>query len=340
MKTITSESDSKVILSTEKTEDFLVSILISSYNYGRYLSQAIDSALNQTYGNVEVIVVDDGSTDSSSELIKSYGDQVIAVLKENGGQASAMNAGFAASSGKVICLLDADDLFLPEKVSYVADLFQENPDIDWVFNQSARLDATEINAEDLADIFQKVRVESCQTQLDKIDFRRGVIKGKIPDFPPSTSNLCFSRRIMEKIFPLPEVKGVSGVAISDLYIHTLAIGLSTGYSTKQDFGIYRCHEINVGSSFQIKRRRAAEININTGYWIRKNFPQFKHVSNKFLSRGYATYLSTCYAKSRELSIIREEKVEPYLNDNSLFMKLKVSLMVLYYWIKLRFKEFV
>lgn len=61
----------------------LVSIIINNYNYGRFLREAIDSALNQTYPHVEVIVVDDGSTDGSQEIITSYGDRVIPVLKEN-----------------------------------------------------------------------------------------------------------------------------------------------------------------------------------------------------------------------------------------------------------------
>jgi glycosyltransferase involved in cell wall biosynthesis len=97
----------------------LVTILINNYNYGRFLTDAIDSALNQTYRNVEVIVVDDGSTDDSREIVASYGSRIIFVMKENGGQASALNAGFAASRGEIICLLDADDSFDACKVERV-----------------------------------------------------------------------------------------------------------------------------------------------------------------------------------------------------------------------------
>jgi glycosyltransferase involved in cell wall biosynthesis len=96
-----------------------VTILINNYNYGRFLRDAIDSALNQTYRDIEVIVVDDGSTDNSREIIASYGDRIISILKENGGQASAFNAGFSASRGDIICLLDSDDLFYPDKVERV-----------------------------------------------------------------------------------------------------------------------------------------------------------------------------------------------------------------------------
>jgi glycosyltransferase involved in cell wall biosynthesis len=99
----------------------LVSILINNYNYGHFLADAIDSALAQTYPHVEVIVVDDGSTDHSRAVIANYGDKIISVLKANGGQASAFNAGFAAAQGEIICFLDADDICLPTKVAEVVN---------------------------------------------------------------------------------------------------------------------------------------------------------------------------------------------------------------------------
>src|SRR5258708_23497185 len=101
----------------------LVSILINNYNYGRFLTNAIDSALAQTYQRIEVVIVDDGSTDNSREIISSYGDRIIPVLKENGGQASAFNAGVEASRGEILSFLDADDSFFPEKISHVVALF-------------------------------------------------------------------------------------------------------------------------------------------------------------------------------------------------------------------------
>jgi glycosyltransferase involved in cell wall biosynthesis len=102
----------------------LVTILINNYNYGRFLRDAIESALNQSYGKVEVVVVDDGSTDESRDIISSYGSRIVAVLKENGGQASTLNVGIAASHGEIICLLDADDSFDPGKVERVVPYCQ------------------------------------------------------------------------------------------------------------------------------------------------------------------------------------------------------------------------
>jgi glycosyltransferase involved in cell wall biosynthesis len=101
----------------------LVSIIINNYNYGRFLSQSIDSALGQTYPSAQVIVVDDGSTDHSRDVIATYGERIIPILKENGGQSSALNAGVAASGGEILCFLDADDAFHPGKVERVVEAF-------------------------------------------------------------------------------------------------------------------------------------------------------------------------------------------------------------------------
>jgi glycosyltransferase involved in cell wall biosynthesis len=103
-----------------------VTILINNYNYGRFLAEAIDSALDQTYRNIEVIVVDDGSVDNSREIISGYGNRIIPILKENGGQASAFNAGIVASRGEIICMLDSDDLFHPNKVEKIVSHCRPN----------------------------------------------------------------------------------------------------------------------------------------------------------------------------------------------------------------------
>ena len=88
----------------------LVSIVINNYNYARYVAATIDSALAQTWHPLEVIVVDDGSTDDSWSVIEGYGDRVRAIQQPNGGQGAAYNAGFAASRGEWVMFLDSDDL--------------------------------------------------------------------------------------------------------------------------------------------------------------------------------------------------------------------------------------
>jgi Glycosyl transferase family 2 len=104
-----------------------VDIVVNNHDYGRYLGAAIDSALAQTYRDVRVIVVDDGSSDDSREVLRDYEGLVEAVLKENGGQASALNAGLARCRGEVVMFLDADDLLHPEAVERAVAALAADP---------------------------------------------------------------------------------------------------------------------------------------------------------------------------------------------------------------------
>jgi glycosyltransferase involved in cell wall biosynthesis len=101
------------------------SIVINNYNYAHFLNQAIESALAQTHGNTEVIVIDDGSTDHSAEIIGSYGDRIVAVFKSNGGQSSCYYRGYEVASGDVVLFLDADDYLHPHCISEVVNHWKE-----------------------------------------------------------------------------------------------------------------------------------------------------------------------------------------------------------------------
>ncbi len=103
-----------------------VSVVIDNYNYGRYLGEAVESVLAQDFaGGIECIVVDDGSTDESRRVISGFGERVRAILQENQGQASAFNAGFAAATAPIVCLLDSDDYWSPDKLKKIVPLFDD-----------------------------------------------------------------------------------------------------------------------------------------------------------------------------------------------------------------------
>ena len=97
-------------------EQPLVSIVIPCYNREKYISDAIDSALAQTYSNIEVIVVDDGSIDGSVDVVRQYGDRVKLVLQDNGGVNVARNRCFRESRGDFLVFLDSDDWLSPDIV--------------------------------------------------------------------------------------------------------------------------------------------------------------------------------------------------------------------------------
>ena len=105
-----------------------VSIVIPVYNGSNYLQEAIDSALAQTYANYEIIVVDDGSTDTTRDIIQSYGEKVRGYHKGNGGVASALNLGIQNMQGEYFAWLSHDDLWLPDKIEKQIHFFDLNPD--------------------------------------------------------------------------------------------------------------------------------------------------------------------------------------------------------------------
>ena len=103
-----------------------VSIIIPVYNGGKYVSMAIDSALRQTYDNIEIIVVNDGSTDDTEKICKSYGDKIKYIKKENGGVSTALNAAIKQMTGQYFSWLSHDDLYYPEKVEKEIKYLEEN----------------------------------------------------------------------------------------------------------------------------------------------------------------------------------------------------------------------
>ena len=103
----------------------LVSAIIPNYNYARYVGEAVESALGQTYPNIEVIVVDDGSTDNSLEVLEQYRDRIKIIEQKNSGVCVARNRGVAESAGEYIAFLDADDVWLPKKIEKQVQLFQK-----------------------------------------------------------------------------------------------------------------------------------------------------------------------------------------------------------------------
>ncbi|HET8955206.1 MAG TPA: glycosyltransferase family A protein [Solirubrobacterales bacterium] len=109
-----------------------IDIVVTNHNYGRFLPEAIESACAQTHPAVSVVVVDDGSSDDSREVLRRYEDRVEVVLKEQGGQASALNAGIERCRGEVLLVLDADDVLRPHAAERVAAAFAARPELSKV----------------------------------------------------------------------------------------------------------------------------------------------------------------------------------------------------------------
>ncbi|NER50667.1 MAG: glycosyltransferase [Symploca sp. SIO1A3] len=296
----------------------LVSILINNYNYGRFLSEAIDSALKQSYSNIEVIVVDDGSTDNSQEVIKSYGEKIIPILKQNGGQASAFNAGFAASRGEIICFLDSDDLWKTDKVAEVVKTFIENPDIGWCFH----------SLEFFSTTIQKISQRTTKGTSGKYDLtyhlQRGKIRNKIPEFNLATSGMCFNRALLGQILPMPEVIRIT----SDDYIKYIALGVSPGFILLEDLALQRIHDNNAYTFRSDKQQLKAKIHTLTAYWMKINFPSLSKFTNNLLATGMKIYWN-----SGGIEVEGHKLIKSYLSSATLLEKFKIYTRVFYYYLR-------
>jgi glycosyltransferase involved in cell wall biosynthesis len=112
-----------------------VSVIIPTYNYGKYIKKAIDSVLAQTYRDFEIIVVDDGSTDNTRQIVNNIKSKKIRYLyKENGGPGSARNYALREASGDLLAFLDADDFFHPENIATKVGILNKRKEVDWVFS--------------------------------------------------------------------------------------------------------------------------------------------------------------------------------------------------------------
>lgn len=109
-----------------------ISIFTTSYNHASYIEQTIQSVLNQNIQNLEYIIVDDGSTDNSVNIIKKYSNKIKLIIQKNSGQAKTMNRGLTATTGAIVGCLNSDDLLMPGALQKVKKFFEDNPNAQWV----------------------------------------------------------------------------------------------------------------------------------------------------------------------------------------------------------------
>jgi glycosyltransferase involved in cell wall biosynthesis len=168
-----------------------ISVIIGTYNYGRYIEEAVDSVLKQDFPlkDLELIVVDDGSTDDTRERLQKYGHALKYIYQENAGQGAAFNAGFKAATGELICLLDADDAWKPEKLRLTTEAFAEAGDIGMV--QHFMLDVNPQGATLTQQFEERLKYYTLQ---DLLAGRTGFT---------GTSGLAFRRVFLDKVLPVP-----------------------------------------------------------------------------------------------------------------------------------------
>ena len=214
--------------------DLAVDVVVSSYDYAAYLPAAVESALGQTHPRVRTIVVDDGSTDESRQILRGYEDSVEVVLKANGGQASALNAGLARCTGDIVMLLDADDVLKPDAAARVAAAFAADPDAVKV---QFRMEVIDAEGRPTGEV-----KPASHLPMPAGDVRRAELSSPFDQTWMATSGNAFRRDALGPILPIPEP---DYRVCADWYlVHTAAL-LGPVVSLEEVGSCYRVHGGNV-----------------------------------------------------------------------------------------------
>jgi hypothetical protein len=213
--------------------DLSIDIVIDNYNYARYLPAAIESACAQTHERITVTVVDDGSSDGSQQLLEKYEERVNVVVKENGGQASALNAGAELGRGDVVIFLDADDTLHPEAAAEVAAVFAADPEVVKVQFRTAVIDAEGRPT--------GVLKPAAHLPMPSGDLRRAELASPYDLVWMATSANAFRADALRRVLPIPEAQFRT---CADWYLVHLTALLGPVVSLDSVAGSYRVHGAN------------------------------------------------------------------------------------------------
>lgn len=208
----------------------LVTVLIDTYNHERFIEQAIVSVLEQEFRSdeMEVIVVDDGSTDRTPEIIRRFAPRVRYLRKPNGGQASAFNFGIPETQGEIVTFLDGDDWWAKSKLRAVLEVFDQYPDVGIVGHGFYRVDT------DGRPLGTVVPEQSYRLHLRSLD--GAVLFDRLKGFL-GTSKVAMRRSVLERILPVPEEL----VFEADEFLWTSAVAVADAMVVDQPLFYYRFH---------------------------------------------------------------------------------------------------
>jgi hypothetical protein len=224
------------------------SVLIDTYNHERFIEQAINSVLEQDFpvSDREIIVVDDGSTDRTPEIARKFGPRIRLLRKENGGQASAFNAGIPECRGEIIAFLDGDDWWAPKKLSAVAEALATDASVGLVGHG-----ITEV----FSDGSQHAQLIK-DTPRFRIDSEAGALAFRLRKSFLGTSRMTCRAAVLRQIGKVPEALTIQ----ADEYLFTLAGVFSDVLILRDSQTFYRLHETNAfqvssGSTRALRRKQ-------------------------------------------------------------------------------------
>jgi glycosyltransferase involved in cell wall biosynthesis len=211
-----------------------ITVLIDTYNHERFIEQAITSALEQDFphSETEIIVVDDGSTDRTPEIVRKFGPRVRLLRKDNGGQASAFNAGIPECTGEIVAFLDGDDWWAASKLSAVARAFEKNREVGVVGHGIVQLDDGTQRGSVLLPkspvIFDLKGPGGAQIFRNYMCFL-------------GTSRVAIRNRILQMVVPIPESLRIE----ADEFMSAVAVALGECILLVEPLAYYRLHDKNL-----------------------------------------------------------------------------------------------
>jgi len=270
-----------------------VSVLITNFNYEEFLPRSIKSVLAQFWRPIEIIVSDDGSQDLSCEVVQSYidrGHPVTLVRGEHRGMAACLSAAFAASSGEIVCLLDADDCFLPGKIEAVISAFRSNRDSGFCIHRTQRVDHLG-RMGGAFPLLQKLPSGDCAQLTIR---NSGILMGL-----PPTSALSLRREVADIIFPIPECY----VGYAEQMVHRIAPLVTPACAIEKALSTWTLHRRNDANATRVKvERLERELRFMEMLW--QDQKQFLQVHNPSLApqlqplQYNALYAKMHYVKDR------------------------------------------
>jgi glycosyltransferase involved in cell wall biosynthesis len=211
----------------------LATVIIDTYNHERFIEHALTSVLKQDAmtSDVEILVVDDGSTDGTPAAVKKFGRRVRYLRKENGGQASAFNAGIAEANAEIVLFLDGDDWWMPLKLGTVLEVFERNPKVGAVGHGITEAFGPEQYRDLLPD-------SDYQVHLGDV---AGALRFRGLKAFMGTSRFAARKTVLQRLLPVPEKLIIE----ADEYLFTGSAAVSELAVLRQPLAYYRIHENNL-----------------------------------------------------------------------------------------------
>jgi len=282
-----------------------VSVIIPTFNCGSYISEGIDSALNQTFKDFEIIIVDDGSTDNTKEIVQEYIEKHPKIIKyfyqSNQGVASARNKGIMESKGEYIAILEADDVWLPEKIRMQVKILNENSDAAMVYTDAEMFEGDHLIRASLChSTHANQKIDGFRKKIQQCQFNDGTILKESLFDELLFGNLIVTLSVVMRKNCLSDVGNFDSHLAIDDYDYWIRISekFPIIYLNKITTR-YRYRENSLSGKNSLRSARYNEFGAKAIEKVLKKYPNKKNILAKRISLLYRT---SCWSYLNNLNL--------------------------------------